>query len=94
MPESPRWLILEGTEHDEALAVLMQVRSEERARPGEMEEVEFLAARGGEESLTWGAGATSRTPWICRIFIAGIGVAIAQQCTGINSIMYYRAPGC
>ncbi|MFV0461385.1 MAG: MFS transporter, partial [Actinomycetales bacterium] len=28
-------------------------------------------------------------PWVRRIFIAGIGLAIAQQCTGINSVMYY-----
>ena len=30
-----------------------------------------------------------KVPWIRRIFVAGIGVAIFQQCTGINSIMYY-----
>ena len=38
---------------------------------------------------TWGAGSDLAVPWIRRIFIAGIGVAIFQQCTGINSIMYY-----
>jgi hypothetical protein len=27
--------------------------------------------------------------WVRRLFTAGIGVAIAQQCTGINSVMYY-----
>jgi sugar porter (SP) family MFS transporter len=85
MPESPRWLISKQR-HDEALAVLMQVRSEQRAR-AEMEEVEFLAEE--ERAAHTGGVRDLATPWIRRLFIAGIGVAVLQQCTGINSIMYY-----
>jgi MFS transporter, SP family, major inositol transporter len=85
MPESPRWLIMKGR-HDDALAVLCQVRSKERAQ-AEMEEVEFLAHE--EEEAHMGGIRDLATPWVRRLFIAGIGVAILQQCTGINSIMYY-----
>ena len=30
-----------------------------------------------------------RVPWLRRIFVVGIGLAVIQQITGVNSIMYY-----
>jgi major inositol transporter-like SP family MFS transporter len=65
MPESPRWLISKDR-HDEALEVLLQVRSEERAR-AEMEEVEFLAAE--EKEAHMGGWSDLKVGWIRRIFI-------------------------
>ena len=85
MPESPRWLISKGREQD-ALEVLMQVRTEDRAR-AEMAEVEQLAEE--EEQSHMGGWSDLNVAWVRRIFIAGIGLAIAQQATGINSVMYY-----
>nr|WP_139057984.1 sugar porter family MFS transporter [Tsukamurella pseudospumae] len=85
MPESPRWYISKGR-HDDALAVLMQVRTEDRAR-AEMAEVEHLAHE--EEAAQTGGWADLAIPWVRRIMLAAVILAIAQQLTGINSVMYY-----
>lgn len=85
MPESPRWLIA-GGRHAEALEVLMQVRTKDRAQ-AEIDEVEQLARL--EARAQSGGIKDLKTPWIRRIILTGIGLAIAQQLTGINSVMYY-----
>lgn len=86
MPESPRWLVEKGR-HDEALAVLKTVRPQERA-VAELSEVERVAAEKGEERQI-GVKAILANKWLVRILLVGIGVAMAQRLTGIDSIMYY-----
>lgn len=85
LPESPRWLISKHRD-DQAFEVLKQVRSQERAE-AEMKEVELLAEE--EEKSKTGGLSDLASKWVLRLVIIGVGLGVAQQLTGINSVMYY-----
>ncbi|MFE2068709.1 sugar porter family MFS transporter [Streptomyces sp. NPDC059467] len=86
MPESPRWLASK-TRFNEALEVLKQVRSQQRAE-AELAEVSALAVKEEQEKLGGWQDMRS-TPWLRKLMFVGFGIAIVQQITGVNTIMYY-----
>jgi major inositol transporter-like SP family MFS transporter len=86
MPESPRWLASRAR-FSEALEVLKQVRSRQRAE-AELAEVSALAVKEEEQRLGGWQDMRS-TPWIRKLMFVGFGIAIVQQITGVNTIMYY-----
>jgi major inositol transporter-like SP family MFS transporter len=86
MPESPRWYAMKGR-HDDALRVLESIR-EPGAAAAELEEIAAVVRREAEQSkATWHD--LIGTPWIRRCLLIGIGVAVINQITGVNSVMYY-----
>ena len=85
MPESPRWLASMGS-FGETLSVLQRIRSQSEAR-AEFEEVKAMAVEDYKSKM--GSWQDLGVPWLRRIFVVGIGLAVIQQITGVNSIMYY-----
>ncbi|GGW71582.1 sugar porter family MFS transporter [Streptomyces caelestis] len=86
MPESPRWLV-SRSRFGEALEVLRQVRSQARAE-AELKEVSALAVKD-EQAKLGGWQDMKSTPWLRKLMFVGFGIAIVQQITGVNTIMYY-----
>ncbi|MCZ4550016.1 sugar porter family MFS transporter [Gordonia rubripertincta] len=86
MPESPRWLGRQGRTGD-MLRVLQQVREERQARTEADEITRMAEEEKSTDALHWTV--LRDVPWIRRVLVIGCGIAVVQQISGVNSIMYY-----
>ncbi|HEX9228614.1 MAG TPA: sugar porter family MFS transporter, partial [Arthrobacter sp.] len=85
LPESPRWLASAGR-FGEVLDVLRKTR-EPAGVSTEFDEVRQAAREDYQSKL--GTMRDLTVPWIRRIFVVGLGMAVINQISGVNAIMYY-----
>jgi len=83
MPESPRWLA-EHNEPDEARKVLARIRGG-RNIDSEWRDIQNTLAETHER----GRFSDLLSPSVRMALVIGIGLAIFQQVTGINTVIYY-----
>jgi SP family galactose:H+ symporter-like MFS transporter len=83
LPESPRWLAGRG-HHDRARAMLARVRATPDV-DAELQEIESSLATANER----GRFADLLAPSVRPALLVGIGLAVFQQVTGINTVIYY-----
>ena len=84
MPDSPRWFVKAGR-RDDAIAALEKVRPEVDAS-AEVDEIERAAKEDEANTATWGEVFAKK---LRKPLMIGIGLAVFQQITGINAIIYY-----
>lgn len=84
LPRSPRWLIMTGDEEGakEALARIRTGGPEEISR----EVADIRSSLGEEKGASW---RDLLQPVVKAALVVGIGLAVLQQITGINTVIYY-----
>ena len=82
LPDSPRWLISRSMV-EQARRVLLRVRTVSDVSP-EIADIQQSMAKQSDGGITG-----LLQPSVRMAMIIGIGLAIFQQITGINTVMYY-----
>ncbi|WP_213796476.1 sugar porter family MFS transporter [Klebsiella aerogenes] len=85
MPDTPRWYAMKGR-LVEARRVLERTRRKDDV---EWELMEITETLDEQRNLGKPKIREIMTPWLFKLFMIGIGVAVIQQLTGVNTIMYY-----
>jgi MFS transporter, SP family, galactose:H+ symporter len=82
MPQSPRWLVMIG-DSVQARRELLQLRETTDEVDAELSEIEASidTERGSYRDL--------RAPAVKAALVVGVGLAVLQQVTGINTVIYY-----
>ncbi|QTE30091.1 sugar porter family MFS transporter [Pengzhenrongella sicca] len=86
MPETARWFACKFR-FGEAAEVLRATRTPGYDIKAELSEMLDVAQES--DARREGGWADLKTPWIKRLVLIGVGIAVLQQLTGVNTLMYY-----
>lgn len=87
MPDSARWHMARG-EITEAAAELKRVRNSEKEVEDELREM-YTSLREEKRRKNLSLRQATKVPWLRSLIILGITMAMLQQLTGVNTMMYY-----
>lgn len=91
MPESSRWYITKERLYD-AIGSLKRVRDPQKDGPIEDELMEMVQTRQKEmddQTGNKGLRYVLSVPWLRKLMLIGAFLAIVNQTTGVNTVMYY-----
>ena len=88
MPETPRWLALAGRDAD-ARVVLEQLNPGESVAELDDEAAQIRRSLDEDRRASSGGLRDVTDRWLRRVLLVGIGIAVLQQTTGVNTIMYF-----
>ncbi|MET9293327.1 sugar porter family MFS transporter [Streptomyces sp. NPDC003077] len=85
LPDTPRWYVSKGRTQDAARVLRRTLPADEVG--AELARVD--RARAVEADARHAAWRELRTPWVRRLLLIGIGLAVVQQITGVNAVIYF-----
>ncbi|MER7394040.1 sugar porter family MFS transporter [Streptomyces sp. NPDC000151] len=87
MPETPRWYVSKERFAD-ARRTLLRIRDADTV-DAELAQMKGAIDQEKQAARAGGGRAELAVPWVRRVFLIGLGLAVIQQVTGINTIMYF-----
>lgn len=89
MPESSRWYVIKHQMY-QAIGSLKRLRDPEKDGALEDEVNDMVAARMEHDATKrLGLREVLQTPWLRKLLAVGVFLAIVNQTTGVNTVMYY-----
>lgn len=88
MPESPRWYAAQNRFY-EAIGALKRVHQDDPELVATEAEEIFAARRAQNQQRKYTFGDVLATAWLRKLMLVGVFLAVVNQTTGVNTVIYY-----